>query len=123
MEFEWDRAKAESNRLKHGIRFELAAEVFTDPGRVEVADDCEVHGEARSMVIGRSGRRILTVVFVEREDRTRIISDREATRDERQRYFAPPPQTTPPGAPDRRRGGMARRALRCGGRGGGRGRP
>lgn len=83
MEFEWDRAKADGNRRKHGIRFELAAEVFTDPRRLETSDDREGYGEARSVAIGRSGRRLLTVVFVEREDRIRIISAREAAREER----------------------------------------
>ena len=29
--FEWDSAKAESNRRKHGVEFELAKFVFSDP--------------------------------------------------------------------------------------------
>jgi uncharacterized protein len=29
--FEWGQSKAESNLRKHGISFELAAEVFADP--------------------------------------------------------------------------------------------
>ena len=30
-EYEWDEQKAVTNRLKHGIGFEEAAEVFFDP--------------------------------------------------------------------------------------------
>ncbi len=30
MRFEWDEAKNKSNRRKHGIRFEVAVEVFDD---------------------------------------------------------------------------------------------
>lgn len=28
IEFEWDEAKAEANRRKHGVTFEEAAEIF-----------------------------------------------------------------------------------------------
>lgn len=31
LDFEWDEDKARSNVRKHGITFEEAAEVFTDP--------------------------------------------------------------------------------------------
>jgi len=31
MKFEWDQAKAESNKRKHGVSFELAARVFAGP--------------------------------------------------------------------------------------------
>nr|WP_245781933.1 BrnT family toxin [Granulicella pectinivorans] len=32
--FEWDPAKAESNRRKHGVTFEEATTVFYDPCRL-----------------------------------------------------------------------------------------
>ncbi len=120
MEFEWSRAKADANRRKHGITFELAAAVFDDPRRLDFADDREAYGEERLSTIGRIGRRILSVVFVERENRIRIISAREATRDERQQYHA---LSSPPGSSgerERRGGGAARRPVRGGDRGGGR---
>lgn len=31
LEFEWDQAKAEANRKKHGVSFKEAASVFSDP--------------------------------------------------------------------------------------------
>jgi uncharacterized DUF497 family protein len=91
MDFEWDGAKADANRRKHGIRFEVAVEVFFDPRRYELADDREDYGEARFVTVGRVGRRLLTVVHAEKDDRIRIISAREATRDERERYHTLPP--------------------------------
>jgi hypothetical protein len=37
-DFEWDVAKAAANELKHGVRFEEAAQAFTDPRSVDFAD-------------------------------------------------------------------------------------
>ena len=91
MDFEWDRAKAEGNRRKHGVRFEVAVEVFSDPRRYEFLDDREFYGEPRFAAVGRVGGRLLTVVYTERDDRIRIISAREATRDERDHYHTLPP--------------------------------
>ena len=33
--FEWDERKNKSNQEKHGISFEDASEVFTDPDRIQ----------------------------------------------------------------------------------------
>jgi uncharacterized DUF497 family protein len=38
MQFQWDRAKARINFLKHHVRFEDAIHVFLDPGRIETYD-------------------------------------------------------------------------------------
>lgn len=99
MEFESNRGKANANRRKHGIKFELAVAVFDDPRRLDFADDRETYGEDRQVAIGC---RILSVV-VEREQRIRIISAREATRDERQQYHSLPAPSSPLREPDRHR--------------------
>ncbi|MGP0090849.1 MAG: BrnT family toxin [Xanthobacteraceae bacterium] len=39
------------------------------------------------MTLGRIDGRLVTVVFTERGDRTRIISARKATADERRAYY------------------------------------
>jgi len=44
--FEWNATKAESNYVKHGIRFELAVEVFSDPFAKSEQDRVE-NGEER----------------------------------------------------------------------------
>jgi uncharacterized protein len=83
--FEWDEAKARSNREKHGVTFEEAAEAFFDP--FCLAGDASVGGEDRALMIGYSlSQRLLLVVHTERLSATRIISARPATRAERKLY-------------------------------------
>ena len=36
MQFEWDDEKNRINKKKHGISFETAAKVFTDPRYIEI---------------------------------------------------------------------------------------
>ena len=88
LRFEWDRRKAELNIRKHRVTFEEASTVFSGPVLREYD---LVHGsEDRETVIGFSFRmRMLFVVIYEYEEHTiRIISARQATRTEGERYFA-----------------------------------
>jgi uncharacterized protein len=85
VEFEWDEEKARSNIADHGVTFEEAAEVFFDP--FYQGGDASTEDEAREFVIGYSlAQRLLLVVYVDRGERTRIISARQATRPERKLY-------------------------------------
>lgn len=85
VEFEWDEDKARTNVQKHGITFEEGAEVFFDP--FYQTGDASTDYEQREFILGYSlVQRILLVVYVERGDRTRIISARRATRHERKSY-------------------------------------
>jgi uncharacterized DUF497 family protein len=81
----WDGRKAELNARKHGVTFEEAATVFSDPLAL-IVEDARHPENAR--IIGESvAGRILLVVFIERErDVVRLISARRATRHERRRY-------------------------------------
>jgi uncharacterized DUF497 family protein len=84
-EFEWDTNKAQINIEKHGVTFEEAAEAFFDP--FYQTGDATVNGEVRQFILGYSlTYRILFVVYVERNQRTRIISARSATRQEKKQY-------------------------------------
>ena len=38
MNFDWDAAKAERNKAKHGVSFNIATRVFFDLGRIEMYD-------------------------------------------------------------------------------------
>jgi uncharacterized DUF497 family protein len=79
-DFEWDEDKAESNLAKHGVSFPEAATVFADPAAVYLDDGS---GTDRIVVVGKSLRdRLLYVVHVERGQRDRIISARQANRAE-----------------------------------------
>ena len=84
--FVWDSDKAASNSSRHGVRFELAREVFLDQlARYEDASPWE---EARQACIGlASDYRLLYVVHVVWEgDVLRLISARLAEPAERRRY-------------------------------------
>ena len=86
---EWDARKADANRRKHGISFDLAQEVFADELYVRLYRGDE-HGEKRWWTLGLVGAQVLVVVhtWIENEEESvaRIISARRATASERRRY-------------------------------------
>jgi hypothetical protein len=85
MQFEWDKAKAESNARKHGIRFADTFAVFEDPAALTVDDDDQE--EERHVTIGRdSFGRLLVVVYTWRGESIRIISARRVNRHEATQY-------------------------------------
>ena len=90
MEFEWDGAKARSNRSKHGIDFNTASLVFDDP--FHVTDEPKfVRGEERWLTVGWV-ENIIMIAVVHTYRGTppgeviRIISARQASRRERKQY-------------------------------------
>jgi uncharacterized DUF497 family protein len=85
MDFEWDTAKNESNRSKHGIGFREAAEIFRGP--IVVSEDSRrEYGERRLIALGEYDGDVIRVVFTERGDTIRIISAWKANRHDRQNY-------------------------------------
>ena len=87
MEFEWNSEKAVINLRKHNISFQEAATVFNDPLSVTFPDPDHSIGENRYVIIGMSRlEQLLVVSHTDRENRTRIISARRATRQERRFY-------------------------------------
>lgn len=84
-EFEWDEEKAARNLKKHGVSFELAAEVFYDENRIEIYDAAHSADEDRYITIGMVNR-LLFVVYTERQANIRLISARPATAKERKLY-------------------------------------
>jgi hypothetical protein len=87
MEFEWNPEKAVINLRKHNISFQEAATVFDDSLSVTFPDPDHSIGENRYVIIGMSrSEQLLVVSHTDRENRTRIISARRATRQERRFY-------------------------------------
>ncbi len=85
--FEWDPAKADANARKHGVTFDEASTVFGDPLNLLMSDPAHTLDEERYLLLGMSNRRrLLVVAFAERPPRTRLISARRATRQERRQY-------------------------------------
>ena len=87
MKFEWDPAKDEANRAKHGIGFEEAATVFGDRSALSWEDPGHSIGEYRTLTLGYTDRgRLAIVAHTERGERIRIITARLASRTERDLY-------------------------------------
>jgi len=87
MHFEWDRAKAERNRRKHGVTFDEAVTVFHDPLSATFDDPDHSADERRLITVGySSGERLVIVSHVESGETIRIISARLATAAERNRH-------------------------------------
>lgn len=82
-----DAGKAAASFKKHGIRFEEAATSLLDPLALAQEDD-DSEGEVRWVLVGMSANaRLLTVIYTLRgKNRIRLISAREATRQEAAYY-------------------------------------
>ena len=87
LRFEWDQRKAELNLRVHGVSFREATTVFSDPLSLTISDPDHSTTERRFVDIGHSHLgRLLVVSYTERGDRIRIITARDATRNERRQY-------------------------------------
>jgi hypothetical protein len=74
--FEFDPAKSDTNRRKHGIDFVDAQILWIDPDLLEI--DARSTDEPRRLVIGRILGRHWSAIITHRGDRIRIISVRRA---------------------------------------------
>jgi len=89
IKFEWDAAKATSNKNKHGVSFEEAQSVFYDEFAVQFFDEDNSASEDRFLMLGFSDEaRLLIVCHCERDkgNTIRIISARKATKYESNFY-------------------------------------
>jgi uncharacterized protein len=87
LDFDWDDIKAAENVRNHGLSFAQATLAFRDPFAVEWIDLREDYGEERIILLGMAGDHVLTVVYTGRADRIRIISARQATKNEQDLYY------------------------------------
>ena len=87
MDFEWDENKRHSNLIKHQIDFADAVGVLFDDRAITV-DDPDFFNEQRLITIGMDFKlQVLVVVNVQREGEIiRLISDRNANKQERRQY-------------------------------------
>jgi uncharacterized DUF497 family protein len=89
LNFEWDAAKARSDRRKHKVAFEEAATVFGDPRSLTIYDPDHSIVEEHFVTMGLSAAgRVLVVVHTDRGGCIRLISARKATQRERRAYEA-----------------------------------
>jgi uncharacterized DUF497 family protein len=80
MKFEFNEAKSNANRLKHGIDFVEAQSLWADDHRLEVP--ARVTDEARFVVLAKVRNKIWAAVITYRSDKIRIISVRRARKRE-----------------------------------------
>lgn len=84
MEFEFDPAKSEANKAKHGIDFVATQELWYDPKKKTLA--ASYREEVRLLTVGSIRGLLWTGVFTLRGRRIRIISVRRARKPERLAY-------------------------------------
>ncbi len=80
MGFEFDPAKSDANKMKHGIDFIEAQELWDDIDLLEVPT--KTTDEPRVLVIGRIGDKHWTGIITYRNDTIRIISIRRSRNEE-----------------------------------------
>lgn len=85
MDFEWDEAKRASNIAKHGLDFADTVSAFNDRFGIEEIE--HIDGEDRWRLIAAIPRGIIFVIYTERDESLRIISARQATKNEREKYY------------------------------------
>jgi hypothetical protein len=83
-EFEYDSEKSRLNKEKHGIDFDEARKLWSDPNLIEIA--AKTVDEQRYLVIGKIGERCWSAVITYRSDRIRIISVRISRKEEVKLY-------------------------------------
>lgn len=90
MEFEFDPAKDEANRFKHGLRLAFGMRVFLDPFHEVLSSFRPVDGEDRYKAVGLVGGKLYTVVYVWRGGKIRLISVRRSNASEQRDYDCDP---------------------------------
>ena len=84
MNFEFDPEKSDANKLKHGIDFIEAQELWGDKDLFEIP--AKTTDEPRFLVIGRIDETHWTGIITYRSDNIRIISVRRARNEEIELY-------------------------------------
>lgn len=81
MTFEFDPNKSEANKIKHGIDFDEAKELWNDPYAIELPSLQDLD-EERFLVLGRIGGKHYTAIITYRGSTIRIISVRRSRKKE-----------------------------------------
>lgn len=91
IEFAWDRRKARSNLVKHGVSFEEAQSVFLDESARLIDDPDHSEDEERFLLLGYSFQARCLIVnhcYRESDSVIRLISARRATKHEEEVYWS-----------------------------------
>ena len=88
--FKWDENKNTINKKKHGLSFEEAKEVFYDDDAILFDDPDHSIGEERFLIIGMLKSSKVCIVshcYRDNDNVIRIISARQATKNEKNTYL------------------------------------
>jgi hypothetical protein len=80
MEFEFDSRKSANNLAKHGIDFDDAQLLWSDPDLLEIP--ARIEDEPRWLVIGKIAGKHWSAVITYRSDAIRIVSVRRSRTEE-----------------------------------------
>ena len=80
MDFEFDSAKSNSNKKKHGIDFLEAQALWGDPDFIEIP--VKTGDEPRFLVIGKISEKHWSAIVTYRSEKVRIISVRRSRKEE-----------------------------------------
>ena len=86
MKFIWHEAKRKTNLKKPGVDFVDAQKVFAG-STFTFEDNRDNYGEQRWVTLGLFGMKVIVIVHTETLDEIRIISMREANKNEQQLFF------------------------------------
>jgi uncharacterized DUF497 family protein len=87
MKINWDPDKARKNLVKHNVAFEEASTVFGDPLSLTISDTIHSDREERFLTMGATSKfKLVVVAHTDQNELIRIISAREATGKEREKY-------------------------------------
>ena len=84
MEFEFDLQKSDSNKIKHGIDFNEAQELWENPDLIEIP--VRTSDEPRYLVIAKIPGKHWSGVITYRGEKIRIISVRRSRKEEVEIY-------------------------------------
>jgi len=87
MRFSWHESKRQTTLKKRGLDFAHAEQIFLGP-TFTFEDDRRDYGEQRWVTLGLLREKVVVIVHTETEDEIRVISMREADKDEQLLFFS-----------------------------------
>lgn len=87
MKIEFDNAKDEINRQKHGLSLAFGARIFDDPDLLILPTIRDEDDEERYKAVGSVEGKLYTAVHVWRDDAVRFLSVRRSNKSEEEAYY------------------------------------
>lgn len=87
MRFSWHESKRQTAVKKRGLDFAQAEQVFLGP-TFTFEDDRKDYGEQRWVTLGLLREKVVVIVHTETDNEIRVISMREADKDEQLLFFS-----------------------------------